>query len=42
LILKGSPRTRGNSAALAEQVAAGASAAGAAVQVFGRDWNYRM
>ena len=32
LILKGSPRKKGNSAILADQVAAGASAAGAAVE----------
>jgi multimeric flavodoxin WrbA len=32
LILKGSPRERGNSAALADQVAAGAQAAGASVE----------
>ena len=34
LILKGSPRKRGNSAILADQVAAGAAEAGAAVESF--------
>jgi multimeric flavodoxin WrbA len=34
VILKGSPRKRGNSSVLADQVRAGAEAAGAAVEIF--------
>jgi multimeric flavodoxin WrbA len=38
VIVKGSPRSKGNSATLAEQVAAGAQAEGADVEVFDLHW----